>query len=221
MSVAWATLEWLTRRVGARTLFATHYHELTRLEGKLPLLANAHLAVEGGRSAQVRFLYQLREGAANESFGIQVAQLAGLPAAVIERAWQVLAELESAAPEASARTAERLEEKTQNSAASPASDPESVPPLAAELALTPEAQPEQLSLFGLEDPAARDRGRSARTDGVLRETPGRPGLRVLLRELEKADINRMTPLQALQLVAKLQELAQAPDGAPGAGSVFF
>ena len=98
MSVAWASLEWICSRVKARTLFATHYHELIRLASSLPLLANAHMAVESerkGSSKTLRFLYELREGPTNESFGIHVAQLAGLPKPVIERAWKVLGELES------------------------------------------------------------------------------------------------------------------------------
>jgi DNA mismatch repair protein MutS len=98
MSVAWATLEWICKKIGARTLFATHYHELIHLSETLPGLANAHMAVENekSRSAQsLRFLYELKEGPTNESFGIQVAQMAGLPRAVIERAWNILGELES------------------------------------------------------------------------------------------------------------------------------
>ena len=98
MSVAWASLEWICSRVKARTLFATHYHELIRLASSLPLLANAHMAVESekrGSSKNLRFLYELKEGPTSESFGIHVAQLAGLPKPVIERAWKVLGELES------------------------------------------------------------------------------------------------------------------------------
>ncbi len=98
ISVAWATLEWICSRIGARTLFATHYHELIQLSDTIPGLANAHLAVENekNRTAQsLRFLYELKEGPTNDSFGIQVAQMAGLPKSVIERAWTILGELES------------------------------------------------------------------------------------------------------------------------------
>ena len=96
ISVAWATLEWICSQLRARTLFATHYHELTRLSASLPLVANVHMAVE--RAGDLRFLYKLKEGAANESFGIHVARIAGLPKAVIDRAWTVLEELERHAP---------------------------------------------------------------------------------------------------------------------------
>lgn len=97
MSVAWSTLEWICTRLKSRTLFATHYHELTRLAQSLPNLANAHMAVEtlgNGRDAKLRFLYRLREGATNESFGVHVARMAGLPDPVIERAWEILIDLE-------------------------------------------------------------------------------------------------------------------------------
>ncbi|MBC7386095.1 MAG: DNA mismatch repair protein MutS [Cryobacterium sp.] len=93
ISVAWSAIEWIVTKLGCRTLFATHYHELTRLPNFLPKIANSHMAVESSKST-LRFLYQLRDGPANESFGIQVAKLAGLPSTVVARAWKVLAELE-------------------------------------------------------------------------------------------------------------------------------
>ncbi len=94
MSVAWATVEWIARNIRARTLFATHYHELTTLPRELPSVANAHMAVENKKGGELRFLYELRDGPTSESFGIQVAALAGLPKPVIARAWQVLEQLE-------------------------------------------------------------------------------------------------------------------------------
>lgn len=99
MSVAWATLEWLCNRTRARTLFATHYHELVKLAQTLPLLSNAHMAVESTPSSnkapgELRFLYELRDGPTNESFGIHVAQMAGIPKPVVQRAWKILTELE-------------------------------------------------------------------------------------------------------------------------------
>jgi DNA mismatch repair protein MutS len=97
MSVAWAALEWICSRIRSRTLFATHYHELTRLVERLPELKNTHMAVESPSakgSGELRFLYLLKEGPTNESFGIHVAKLAGLPKNVIDRAWEVLESLE-------------------------------------------------------------------------------------------------------------------------------
>lgn len=95
ISVAWAMFEWIMTRISARTLFATHYHELTKLDKLLPFTANAHLSVDSSKN-KLKFLYELKSGPANESFGIQVAKLAGLPAPVIQKAWKVLEELENA-----------------------------------------------------------------------------------------------------------------------------
>ncbi|MBY0471948.1 DNA mismatch repair protein MutS [bacterium] len=95
ISVAWACLEWICHKIQARTLFATHYHELTHLTTSLPATANFHMAVEVQGNATLRFLYKLKEGPTGDSFGIYVAKLAGLPNALIDRAWKVLEKLES------------------------------------------------------------------------------------------------------------------------------
>jgi DNA mismatch repair protein MutS len=89
LSLAWATLEYLHAQVGARTLFATHYHELTLLAEQLPGLKNLRVAVKETPKGIV-FLHAIEPGAANKSYGIEVAKLAGLPLSVIERARQVL-----------------------------------------------------------------------------------------------------------------------------------
>ncbi len=89
LSLAWATLEYLHAKVGARTLFATHYHELTLLAEQLPGLKNLRVAVKETPKGIV-FLHAIEAGAANKSYGIEVARLAGLPMKVIERARQVL-----------------------------------------------------------------------------------------------------------------------------------
>lgn len=89
LSLAWATVEHLHDRVGARTLFATHYHELTLLADRLPRLKNARVTVRE-RDGGIVFLHTVEAGAANKSYGIEVARLAGLPGAVIERARDVL-----------------------------------------------------------------------------------------------------------------------------------
>lgn len=89
LSLAWATVEHLHDRIGARTLFATHYHELTLLADRLPRLKNARVTVRE-RDGSVVFLHTVEAGAASKSYGIEVARLAGLPAAVIDRAREVL-----------------------------------------------------------------------------------------------------------------------------------
>jgi len=89
LSLAWATVEFLHAEVGARTLFATHYHELTMLAEKLPRVRNLRVAVKESAGGIV-FLHTIEPGAANKSYGIEVARLAGLPPAVIARAKHVL-----------------------------------------------------------------------------------------------------------------------------------
>jgi DNA mismatch repair protein MutS len=104
LALAWAVTEHLHAEGGPRprTVFATHYHELTQLADTLPRLRNVHVTVREWGDGVV-FLHRIAEGAADRSYGIHVAKLAGLPAAVIERAERVLAELESE------RTVEHLE----------------------------------------------------------------------------------------------------------------
>ncbi|WP_092066033.1 DNA mismatch repair protein MutS [Poseidonocella pacifica] len=93
LSIAWATLEHLHETNRCRALFATHYHELTALAGKLPGVANATVAVKE-HDGDVIFLHEVRKGAADRSYGVQVAQLAGLPPSVVARARTVLDALE-------------------------------------------------------------------------------------------------------------------------------
>ncbi|MEL6126313.1 MAG: DNA mismatch repair protein MutS [Pseudomonadota bacterium] len=94
LSIAWATLEHLHDVNRCRTLFATHYHEMTALAAKLPGVANATMAVREWEG-DVIFLHEVRDGSADRSYGVQVAKLAGLPAAVVERARVVLNALEA------------------------------------------------------------------------------------------------------------------------------
>ncbi len=89
LSLAWATVEHLHDRIGARTLFATHYHELTLLADRLARLKNARVTVRE-RDGGIVFLHTVESGAASKSYGIEVARLAGLPGVVIERAREVL-----------------------------------------------------------------------------------------------------------------------------------
>jgi len=129
VSIAWAVTEYLYEKVGAKTIFATHYHELTQLGDLLPAVVNMNVAVrESGED--IVFLRKLESGGADRSYGIQVARLAGIPPEVITRARELLQELEgthSKGGEGLGRTGAHV--------------PESVAP------------PDQLSLFqGPEDP---------------------------------------------------------------------
>jgi DNA mismatch repair protein MutS len=94
LSIAWATIEHLHENNRCRTLFATHFHEMTALAAKLKRIHNATMRVKEWHG-DVVFLHEVIAGAADRSYGIQVAKLAGLPASVIERAKLVLAQLEA------------------------------------------------------------------------------------------------------------------------------
>ena len=95
MAIAWAVIEFLHShpRLRCRTLFATHYHELTALAERLPHVANYHVAV-AEQGDDVAFLHEIRPGGADKSYGIHVAQLAGLPRQVIVRATEIMQQLE-------------------------------------------------------------------------------------------------------------------------------
>jgi DNA mismatch repair protein MutS len=102
LSIAWATLEHLHEHNRCRTLFATHFHELTALSAQLKRLVNTTVRVKEFQG-DVVFLHEVAPGIADRSYGVQVAKLAGLPAAVVERARIVLAELEASDRAAPAR----------------------------------------------------------------------------------------------------------------------
>ncbi len=102
LSIAWATMEHLHGVNHCRALFATHYHEMTALAGKLPGVENATVRVKEWEG-DVIFLHEVQKGAADRSYGVQVARLAGLPAAVVDRAKVVLEALESGERQGGAR----------------------------------------------------------------------------------------------------------------------
>ena len=153
VSIAWAVTEYLHDAIGARTLFATHYHELCALARSRERVRNWSVAVRE-HAGDIVFLRQLIEGGANRSYGIDVARLAGLPSSVVSRARHILDQLEG--------------------------NRELV-------------QSHQLSLFdaaAAPPPAADD-------DGDATE---------LVRRLRDVDPHRITPLEALMLLAELKEL---------------
>jgi DNA mismatch repair protein MutS len=92
MSIARAVVEYTAKRIGAKTLFATHYHELTELEGETDGVVNYNIAAKK-RGNDVVFLRKIVKGAADDSYGIEVAHLAGVPESVVSRAKQILSGL--------------------------------------------------------------------------------------------------------------------------------
>ncbi|WP_028950897.1 DNA mismatch repair protein MutS [Sulfurihydrogenibium subterraneum] len=95
IAIAWAVSEYIAKNVKAKTLFSTHYHELTQLENQLEGVKNFYLSIKEDQNGEVRFLYKVMEGFIDKSYGIHVAQLAGLPKSVIDRAKEILLELEN------------------------------------------------------------------------------------------------------------------------------
>jgi DNA mismatch repair protein MutS len=155
IAIAWAMTEYLSEVVGARTLFATHYAELTRLADFLPRVKNLNVAVREWGDTIV-FLRRIQEGTSDRSYGIHVARLAGVPAAVVERARAVLADLEG----------ER--ERTGEDVA-----------------------------FGDGPPPPRDLQL-----GLFAPAPPDPAV----ERLRTVDVERLTPLEALNLLAELKRL---------------
>jgi DNA mismatch repair protein MutS len=160
LSIARAVAEYLHdwRDVGMKTVFATHYHELTDLASTRPRVKNMNVAVKEWGD-QVIFLHKLVEGGTNRSYGIHVARLAGLPASVVERAREILQELERGN-----------------------TDAEGLPRLARS-ARTAKNEAYQLGLFQRPD-------------------------RQLSQRLEELDLERLTPLQALNELARLKAMGR-------------
>jgi DNA mismatch repair protein MutS len=160
VSIAWAVSEHLHERVGCKTIFATHYHELVQLADELVAVRNYNVGVREVGD-QILFLHRLQPGGADRSYGIEVGRLAGLPAEVITRAREVLALLEG--------EAEHLV---------PALAPAGRTPRPAR---APDA--DQLALFAAVPHA-------------------------VVTRLQHVDVNTLTPLAALQLVAELADQAR-------------
>ncbi len=161
LSLAWAVVEALHGGARPRTLFATHYHELTDLEELLPGVKNVHVSVEESGS-EIVFLRRVEPGSADKSYGIEVARLAGLPAGVVARAREILARHEKSE-----------EQLTQD--------------LAQELAH--------------ELPAASGVGAASVPEQAAFTAIAAP----VLDALRNADLNHLTPLEALNLLAALQK----------------
>ncbi len=171
---------------GAKTLFATHYHELNDMEGIYPRIRNYHIAVkEVGR--QVIFLRKMVEGGVAHSFGLHVARMAGMPPQVIESAERTLAELEAnegRMPLVKPAAPQGVSEKPDEGARRGVSEkPDGVKPHNVKEGRVESDGSLQLSFFQLEDPL----------------------LSSLKEDLDKADLNSMTPLQAFDLLRSMKE----------------
>lgn len=175
MALAQAIIEYIHNRIGAKTLFSTHYHELTVLENELFKLNNIHVsAIE--HQGKVVFLHKIKEGPADKSYGIHVAQLAELPEELIQRANEILLTLEQPGmPTLPVMKAEKQQEdaSVQNAL------------------MKKEEQPAQLSFF--DEPAEpKKQELSSKEKRVLEK----------IRELDLLDV---TPLQAINLLYDLHK----------------
>ncbi len=121
LSLAWSIVEHLHNQVGAKTLFATHYHELTELAARLPRIKNYNVAVREWHDSIV-FLRKIVEGGTDKSYGIQVARLAGVPKPVLERAKEILRNLEESelTPEGNVRQPRRQQDREKLKKLAPA-----------------------------------------------------------------------------------------------------
>ena len=176
VSIAWSVSEHLHDAVGCKTVFATHYHELTQLANELSSVRNLTVAVREVGD-QILFLHRLIEGGADRSYGIEVGRLAGLPAAVISRAKEVLALLEGEGEQMAIRlTAEGLQ--------APKGATRRGPRLLRPGSNTPSPQ---LGFFGENVPASD------------------PALSALKHRVSSIDTDQMTPMQALTELAALKQ----------------
>ena len=121
LSLAWSIVEYLHNQAGAKTLFATHYHELTELAARLPRIKNFNVAVREWHD-QIVFLRKIVEGGTDKSYGIQVARLAGVPKSVLERAKEILRNLEESelTPEGNVRQPRRTQDREKLKSLAPA-----------------------------------------------------------------------------------------------------
>lgn len=168
LSLAWAITEHIATKVGCRTLFATHYHELTELAERLDHVRNYNVAVSeqlrpDGTGRDVAFLHKIVPGAADRSYGVHVAEMAGLPKSVTRRSEKILEDLES-----------RFERAGPGGKATKKQEDAS-----------------QLMLFGAQEPTPRE-------------------WKEVVERLEAIDVNKLTPIEALNALAALKETLDGP-----------
>lgn len=189
VSIAWAVTEYLHDAIGARTVFATHYHELCALAETRPRVRNVSVAVRE-HEGEIVFLRQVVAGGASRSYGIDVARLAGLPRSVIARARQILGQLEAGA---------QWDRPNQLSLFAIAQS-------GAQAAIQPDIQPD-IQMDANVDERPREPADGA-TAGGSQPDPDGERAHALLARLRAVDPHRMTPLDALQLLAELCEQAR-------------
>ncbi|WP_410207923.1 DNA mismatch repair protein MutS [Fusobacterium sp.] len=167
ISIATAITEYIHENIGAKTIFATHYHELTQLESRLEKAENFRIEVKEN-DKEIIFLREIVKGGADKSYGIEVARLAGLPKEILDRSKDVLKKLEE--------RREIIEKKVGG---------------------------EQLLLFGKleqESPEEETTGENLKGKELTKEQ------KIVMRVLEQADVDKMTPLEALMKLNELKKI---------------
>ncbi|MFB6235205.1 MAG: DNA mismatch repair protein MutS [Halopenitus sp.] len=212
ISIAWAATEYLHNEVRAKTLFATHYHELTSLADHLPRVANVHIAADE-RDGDVTFLRTVQEGATDRSYGIHVADLAGVPQPVVDRADGVLDRLrEEKAIEA--RGSGGDDGTTQAvfdlSSGSFEADTGTADPGDGSLS------PEERGSSGATDSSGAAADATADGSGLQGAAEAQqpdPETEAVLEELESVDVNETPPVELLSKVQEWQETLSESDDA--------
>lgn len=190
VSIAWSVSEHIHDAIGCKTVFATHYHELTQLASELPAVRNFTVAVREVGD-QILFLHKLIAGGADRSYGIEVGRLAGLPAAVITRAKEVLTLLEGEGEQMAARL-------TTDGHAAPKSATRRGPRM-----VRPNTPTSQLGFFGDASVVGQ------REDS---ETPANKTASKIATAVSAMEIDNMTPLEALTALSALkQEMSASYD----------
>ncbi|MDA1813442.1 DNA mismatch repair protein MutS [Bacillus cereus] len=190
MALAQAIIEHIHDQIGAKTLFSTHYHELTVLEDSLDQLKNVHVsAIE--ENGKVVFLHKIQDGAADKSYGIHVAQLAELPDSLIARAKEVLAQLEG---QEEIVIPKRVEVKAQEQEVIPEPIVVKEEPIEIEETKVDNEEESQLSFFGAEQ-SSKKQDKPALD---AKET-------AVLTQIKKIDLLDMTPLEAMNELYRLQK----------------
>ena len=196
LSIAWAVVEYIAKVVRAKTLFATHYHELTELEGRLDGVNNYCIAVTN-HDQDIVFLRKIIPGGADQSYGIDVASLAGVPRPVIDRAKEIAAELSDADILAKARELDREPGFRQESLALEESGA-GADGVAATAAAGTAADDTSTAVTAAETPA-----------GAAGTEPALPAsIRDAIDYLRSIDINHMTPLDAMNTLYELKDRFQ-------------
>lgn len=216
LSIAWSLAEYLhnTPEVAAKTLFATHYHELNELERLYDRIRNYNVRVRE-HDGKVIFLRKLVRGGADHSYGIQVADMAGLPAAVIGRAREILANLERQSLELTGKTGaaqggtspvDGAEESAGRKAGNPSAEAPASPGNGAE-ERTGQPAAEAARKKAARQVVREIEAQPERSQMSLFQTRIDPSLEQLLDKLRAVDPDRMTPLDALMLLHELHRLA--------------